>query len=90
MPTLKRLNSLVTQDPFLWHGTLRDNLDLEHVRTDEEIWVALDKVGMKEAVEQLDVKEEEGVSEKPSSPSNKLNYVLEDSGSFSRGQVGLL
>ncbi|KAJ6612057.1 P-loop containing nucleoside triphosphate hydrolase protein [Mycena sp. CBHHK59/15] len=30
--------SIVTQDPFLWHGTIRENLDVTNAYTDAEIW----------------------------------------------------
>ena len=118
VPAKARRHSLVAQDPFLLHATLRENLDFEGVCTDEQIWAALDKVGMKEAVEQLEIKDESQpktdetkavkksaadaeeqvaeeqkgkqsnrFNEKPSSSVDKLSFVLEDSGSFSRGQV---
>lgn len=32
------------QDPFLFHGTIRENLDPLEQHTDEEIWNALEKV----------------------------------------------
>lgn len=67
-------SSLVTQEPFLWFSTLRDNLDLEHVCADSEIWDALELVGMKDLISAL---------------PEKLDTVLEAGGSFSRGEVPL-
>ena len=101
------------------HATLRENLDPEGICTDEQIWAALDKVGMKEAVEQLEIKsgkekpakaekndatvatteseqqfDEKGkgrqTSSTSSTDSDKLGFIVEDSGSFSRGQVRYL
>ncbi|KAG8744004.1 hypothetical protein FRC10_010983 [Ceratobasidium sp. 414] len=62
------LSSIVPQEPFLWHSTIR-------VCSDDEIWQALERVGMKGAVSALD---------------QKLDTVLEDSTSFSRGERQLL
>ncbi|KAJ7717538.1 P-loop containing nucleoside triphosphate hydrolase protein [Mycena maculata] len=38
---LRESMSIVTQDPFLWHGSIRENLDITNERTDAEIWEAL-------------------------------------------------
>lgn len=64
--------SFVAQDPFLWHATIRENLDPGSSRSDKELWEALDRVGMHENV---------------SSQSDKLDTILEDGGSLSKGQV---
>jgi len=72
---VRRSLSLVTQEPFLWFSTLRDNLDLEHVCADSEIWDALELVGMKDLISAL---------------PEKLDTVLEAGGSFSRGERQLL
>ncbi|KAG9125016.1 hypothetical protein FRC07_009301 [Ceratobasidium sp. 392] len=67
--------SIVPQDPFLWHSTIRENLDIEGLNGDVEIWQALDRVGMKDAVAALE---------------KRLDTVLQDSVAFSRGQRQLL
>ncbi|KAJ7454282.1 P-loop containing nucleoside triphosphate hydrolase protein [Mycena galericulata] len=75
---LKRLResmSIVTQDPFLWHGSIRENLDITNERTDAEIWEALKHVEMYEAVSALD---------------DKLDHLVVDEESFSKGQRQLL
>lgn len=59
----------------MWHSTIRENLDLDELCTDDAIWQALECVGMKTAVAALE---------------NKLDTVLEDSTSFSRGERQLL
>ncbi|KAJ7036384.1 P-loop containing nucleoside triphosphate hydrolase protein [Mycena alexandri] len=67
--------SIVTQDPFLWHGSIRENLDISNERTDAEIWEALEHVGMRDAVSVLD---------------DKLDHLVIDEESFSKGQRQLL
>lgn len=47
-------------------------VDLEDKHTDEELWNALERVGLKEAVTEL---------------PEKLDSIVEDGGSLSRGQV---
>lgn len=64
--------SLVSQDPFLWHSSVRYNLDPEENCTDEEMWAALDLVGAKEAIAEL---------------PHKLDTIFEDVESLSHGQV---
>jgi ABC-type multidrug transport system fused ATPase/permease subunit len=56
----------------LWHSSIWDNLDPEHEHGDDVIWLALKKVGISDAVASLPA---------------QLNSVLEDKGSFSKGQV---
>jgi ABC-type multidrug transport system fused ATPase/permease subunit len=38
---------------MLWHGTVRDNLDITQDCTDDEIWAALKSVEMIETVSKL-------------------------------------
>ncbi|XP_055536637.1 ATP-binding cassette sub-family C member 4-like [Wyeomyia smithii] len=45
--------SIIPQDPILFYGTLRSNLDPFEEKTDEELWSALDQVELKEAVSGL-------------------------------------
>ncbi|XP_058839985.1 ATP-binding cassette sub-family C member 4-like [Topomyia yanbarensis] len=45
--------SIIPQDPILFSGTLRSNLDPCEEKTDEELWNALDQVELKEAVSSL-------------------------------------
>ncbi|CAL1703415.1 unnamed protein product [Somion occarium] len=63
------------EDAFLWHASLRDNLDPERQLSDVDIWSALEHVGMKDAVTTL---------------PDKLDTVIEDGGSLSKGQKQLL
>ncbi|KAJ7734086.1 P-loop containing nucleoside triphosphate hydrolase protein [Mycena metata] len=72
---LRQSSSIVTQDPFLWHGSIRENLDINNERTDAEIWEALEHVGMHDAVSALD---------------DKLDHLVVDEESFSKGQRQLL
>ncbi|KAJ3410262.1 hypothetical protein HDV05_003988 [Chytridiales sp. JEL 0842] len=52
--------SIIPQDPILFSGTIRSNLDPFNEHTDLEIWEALGASGMKEAVSEM-----EGVLEAP-------------------------
>ncbi|EDS30176.1 multidrug resistance-associated protein 1 [Culex quinquefasciatus] len=45
--------SIIPQDPILFSGTLRSNLDPFEEKSDEELWRALDQVELKEAVSSL-------------------------------------
>uniref|UniRef100_A0AAG5CR64 Uncharacterized protein n=1 Tax=Anopheles atroparvus TaxID=41427 RepID=A0AAG5CR64_ANOAO len=45
--------SIIPQDPILFSGTMRSNLDPFEQRKDEELWNALDQVELKEAVSSL-------------------------------------
>ncbi|KAG8724645.1 hypothetical protein FRC09_016190 [Ceratobasidium sp. 395] len=75
LKSLRSSLSIVPQDPFLWHSTIRENMDIEGLNSDAEIWQALDRVGMKDAVAALE---------------NQLDTVLQDTIAFSRGQRQLL
>ncbi|KAG8697410.1 hypothetical protein FRC09_007892 [Ceratobasidium sp. 395] len=75
LEVLRSSLSIVPQEPFLWHSTIRENLNIDEACSDDEIWKSLERVGMKTAVSALD---------------QKLDTVLEDSTSFSRGERQLL
>ncbi|KAJ7751884.1 P-loop containing nucleoside triphosphate hydrolase protein [Mycena maculata] len=72
---LRESMSIVTQDPFLWHGSIRENLDIPNERTDADIWEALKLVEMHDPVSALD---------------DKLDHLVVDEESFSKGQRQLL
>ncbi|KAJ7359935.1 P-loop containing nucleoside triphosphate hydrolase protein [Mycena albidolilacea] len=72
---LRESMSIVTQDPFLWHGSIRENLDITNACTDSEIWQTLKLVEMYDAVVVLD---------------DKLDHLVVDEESFSKGQRQLL
>uniref|UniRef100_A0A3P9B283 Multidrug resistance-associated protein 4 n=1 Tax=Maylandia zebra TaxID=106582 RepID=A0A3P9B283_9CICH len=74
--TLRQKMSIIPQDPVLFTGTMRKNLDPFKQHTDEDLWNALQEVQMKAMVDEL--------------PS-KLEMVLTESGSnFSVGQRQLV
>jgi len=51
---LRRAFALIPQDPPLFSGTFRSNLDPFALKRDDEIWEALEEVEMKHAVTSLD------------------------------------
>eukprot|EP01119_Soliformovum_irregulare_P026270 TRINITY_DN9993_c3_g2_i1.p1 TRINITY_DN9993_c3_g2~~TRINITY_DN9993_c3_g2_i1.p1 ORF type:complete len:1457 (+),score=483.96 TRINITY_DN9993_c3_g2_i1:233-4372(+) len=48
--------SIIPQDPTLFTGTIRDNLDPFNERTDLQIWEALGSVNLKDTIEKLPLK----------------------------------
>ncbi|KAJ5754674.1 Metal resistance protein YCF1 [Penicillium manginii] len=46
--------AIIPQDPAMFEGTLRDNLDPRHVHDDTELWSVLDHAKLKDHVAQMD------------------------------------
>ena len=68
--------SVITQDPVLFSGTLRENLDPLGHFDDSQLWLALEEVQMKSVVQKL---------------SQEMSYNLTESGTnFSAGERQLL
>lgn len=54
IPSLRRQLGVVPQEPFLFAGTIRDNVRFARPEaTDEEIWEAVSRVGLSQLAEQL-------------------------------------
>jgi ATP-binding cassette subfamily C (CFTR/MRP) protein 1 len=74
--TLRKRLQIIPQDPILFSGSIRQNLDLEEEHTDKQIWEALKTVGLSDFVSSLDA---------------KLDGVVEEGGSnLSVGQRQLI
>jgi ABC-type multidrug transport system fused ATPase/permease subunit len=54
---------IIPQEPVLFTGTIRDNLDVESLYTDTDIWDVLELIGLKAYVTSLDDKLDSQVAE---------------------------
>ena len=63
MDQLRKSIAIIPQDPTLFLGTIRSNLDRFNRFTDEEIWSVLGKVKLANTVQNMEGKLEAGVSE---------------------------
>ncbi|CAH1108768.1 unnamed protein product [Psylliodes chrysocephalus] len=51
---LRKHVAIIPQDPIVFSGTIRTNLDVRNEFNDNELWEALEKVGMKNYISSLD------------------------------------
>ncbi|KAK5583798.1 hypothetical protein RB653_005398 [Dictyostelium firmibasis] len=60
---LRNALGIVPQDPFIFSGSIRMNIDPFNKYTDQEIWTALEKVKLKDAISLMPLKLETEVQE---------------------------
>lgn len=76
LDTLRKALSIIPQDPVLFSGTVRDNLDPFAEYDEHELWSALERCHLRSAIEALD---------------DGLDHVVAENGSnFSVGERQLL
>lgn len=76
MHDLRSSLSIIPQEPCLFVGTVRSNLDPFNEYSDDHLWACLEKAHMKETIEKL--------------PNQLLHATLERGSNFSVGQCQLL
>ncbi|KOO23503.1 multidrug resistance-associated protein 3, partial [Chrysochromulina tobinii] len=76
LPTLRARLAIIPQDPVLFTGTLRSNLDPTDLCTDEELWAAMRQAGMEAPMKQH--------------PDGLKRPIEERGGNLSMGQRQLL
>ena len=56
LKTLRSRIQIIPQEPVLFSGTIRENLDVESLFEDADVWDVLERIGLKEYVSSLENK----------------------------------
>jgi ABC-type multidrug transport system fused ATPase/permease subunit len=63
LKTLRQNIEIIPQEPVLFSGTIRENLDVESLYEDADVWDVLERIGLKEYVSSLSEKLQSSVLE---------------------------
>ena len=90
LETTRRIISVIPQDPHLFSGTIRYNLDPFSIHSDEEIWHALESAHIKEFISNNNQGDSENGNNIGNAGLGLLTIVEENGKNFSVGQRQLL
>jgi ATP-binding cassette subfamily C (CFTR/MRP) protein 1 len=70
LTTLRKCMGIIPQDPLLYSGTFRTNLDPFNQYSDKDLWLALDKCYLSDTVKKLELQLQSPIHENGSNLSN--------------------
>ena len=63
LKSLRKGMQIISQEPILFTGTFRSNIDIEQEHEDSELWIALEMVGLKNYISSLPNKLDSPITE---------------------------